>query len=86
MAYQTRRDPLFDQTMAAALEKRGRELIGIGLLVAGQILVERIFAYNGMGKLIYDAILNQDFPVEAFIIYIYIDHLILTPSVQLTKN
>ena len=35
----------------------------VGLLVAGQILVERIFAYNGMGKLIYDAILDQDFPV-----------------------
>ncbi|GIT90696.1 ABC transporter permease [Jannaschia pagri] len=35
----------------------------IGLLVAGQVLVERIFAYNGMGKLLYDAILNQDFPV-----------------------
>ena len=35
----------------------------IGLLVSGQILVERIFSYNGMGKLIYDAILNQDFPV-----------------------
>ena len=35
----------------------------IGLLVAGQILVERIFAYNGMGKLLYDAILDQDFPV-----------------------
>lgn len=35
----------------------------IGLLVAGQILVERIFSYNGMGKLIYDAILDQDFPV-----------------------
>ena len=35
----------------------------IGLLIAGQVLVERIFAYNGMGKLLYDAILNQDFPV-----------------------
>ena len=35
----------------------------IGLLVAGQVLVERIFAYNGMGKLLYDAILDQDFPV-----------------------
>ena len=35
----------------------------IGLLVSGQILVERIFSYNGMGKLIYDAILNQDFAV-----------------------
>lgn len=35
----------------------------IGLLVMGQILVERIFSYNGMGKLIYDAILDQDFAV-----------------------
>ena len=35
----------------------------IGLLVSGQVLVERIFAYNGMGKLLYDAILDQDFPV-----------------------
>ena len=35
----------------------------IGMLVAGQVLVERIFAYNGMGKLLYDAILDQDFPV-----------------------
>ena len=35
----------------------------IGMLVAGQVLVERIFDYNGMGKLLYDAILDQDFPV-----------------------
>ncbi|MXY33266.1 MAG: ABC transporter permease [Boseongicola sp. SB0664_bin_43] len=35
----------------------------IGLLVAGQVLVERIFAYNGMGKLLYAALLDQDFPV-----------------------
>ena len=44
----------------------------IGLLVAGQILVERIFAYNGMGKLIYDAILDQDFPVIQGASYIII--------------
>lgn len=35
----------------------------IGMLIAGQVLVERIFAYNGMGKLLYDAILDQDYPV-----------------------
>ncbi len=35
----------------------------IGMLVAGQVLVERIFAYPGMGKLLYDAILTQDYPV-----------------------
>ena len=32
-------------------------------MISGQILVERIFSYNGMGKLIYDAILDQDFAV-----------------------
>ncbi|MEM0937382.1 MAG: ABC transporter permease [Pseudomonadota bacterium] len=44
----------------------------IGLLIAGQVLVERIFAYNGMGKLLYDAILNQDFPVIQGISYVII--------------
>lgn len=44
----------------------------IGLLVAGQVLVERIFAYNGMGKLLYDAILDQDFPVIQGVSYVII--------------
>ncbi len=46
MAYQTRRDPLFDQNMAAALEKRGRELIGIGLLVAGLLCAAMMLSYT----------------------------------------
>lgn len=44
----------------------------VGLLIAGQVLVERIFAYNGMGKLLYDAILDQDFPVIQGISYVII--------------
>ena len=44
----------------------------VGLLIAGQVLVERIFAYNGMGKLLYDAILNQDFPVIQGVAYVII--------------
>jgi len=44
----------------------------IGLMVSGQILVERIFSYNGMGKLIYDAILDQDFAVIQGASYIII--------------
>ena len=35
----------------------------IGGLVSGQVLVEYVFAYQGMGGLIYNAILNQDYPV-----------------------
>ena len=46
MAYQTRRDPLFDQGMQAALEKRGRELVGIGLLVAGLMAAAMMLSYT----------------------------------------
>jgi peptide/nickel transport system permease protein len=37
--------------------------ITIGTLVSGQILVEYIFVYQGMGTIIYNAIATQDFPV-----------------------
>lgn len=37
--------------------------IAIGTLVSGQVLVEYIFSYRGMGSLIFSAIRNQDFPV-----------------------
>ncbi|WP_299044675.1 DNA translocase FtsK [uncultured Tateyamaria sp.] len=46
MAYQTRRDPLFDHGMQAALEKRGRELVGIGLLIAGLIAAAMMLSYT----------------------------------------
>lgn len=37
--------------------------ITLGTLVSGQVLVEYIFAYQGMGSVIFGAIRNQDFPV-----------------------
>lgn len=37
--------------------------ITLGTLVSGQVLVEYIFAYQGMGNVIFGAIRNQDFPV-----------------------
>ena len=37
--------------------------ITLGTLVSGQILVEYVFQYRGMGKVIYDAILARDFAV-----------------------
>ncbi|MEL7133533.1 MAG: DNA translocase FtsK 4TM domain-containing protein, partial [Pseudomonadota bacterium] len=46
MAYQTRRDPLFDHGMQAALEKRGRELVGIGLLIAGLMAAAMMLSYT----------------------------------------
>jgi S-DNA-T family DNA segregation ATPase FtsK/SpoIIIE len=47
MAYQTRgRDPLLDSNMQAAIEKRGKELIGIALLVCGMIAAAMIGSYT----------------------------------------
>ena len=46
MAYQTRRDPLFDHGMQAAIEKRSRELIGIALLVLGAMAAAMILSYT----------------------------------------
>jgi peptide/nickel transport system permease protein len=58
------RNAILPQVTAFALK--------VGTLIAGQVLVERIFAYNGMGKLLYDAILNQDFPVIQGVSYVII--------------
>ncbi|WP_322867215.1 DNA translocase FtsK 4TM domain-containing protein [Aquicoccus sp. G2-2] len=47
MAYQTRsRDPLFDSSMTEAIEKRGKELIGIALLIAGLTAAAMIWSYS----------------------------------------
>ena len=46
MAFQTRsRDPLLDSNMQAAIEKRGKELIGIMLIVLGLMIAAMIGSY-----------------------------------------
>ncbi|MCF6444806.1 DNA translocase FtsK [Nereida sp. MMG025] len=46
MAFQTRgRDPLLDTNMQAAIEKRGLELVGIGLLLAGVLTWAMLWSY-----------------------------------------
>jgi S-DNA-T family DNA segregation ATPase FtsK/SpoIIIE len=47
MAYQTRgRDPLLDTNMAEAIEKRGKELIGIALILVGLLTAAMITSYT----------------------------------------
>jgi DNA segregation ATPase FtsK/SpoIIIE, S-DNA-T family len=47
MAFQTKgRDPLFDSTMQEALEKRGKELIGLMLLVFGLMVAALLYSYT----------------------------------------
>ncbi len=47
MAYQTRqREPLLDSDTAAAIERRSKELIGIGLMVLGALAAAMIWSYS----------------------------------------
>ncbi|MGC1505961.1 MAG: DNA translocase FtsK 4TM domain-containing protein [Sulfitobacter sp.] len=47
MAYQTRgRDPLLDSNMAEAIEKRGKELLGLLLILLGVMAAMMIFSYT----------------------------------------
>ncbi|KNG93493.1 DNA translocase FtsK [Pseudaestuariivita atlantica] len=47
MAYQARgRDPLFDSTTQASIEKRGKELIGIALFILGLMAAAMIASYT----------------------------------------
>ena len=47
MAYQTRgRDPLLDSNMAAAIEKRGKELLGLALILGGIMAAMMIGSYT----------------------------------------
>jgi S-DNA-T family DNA segregation ATPase FtsK/SpoIIIE len=46
MAYQTRRDPLFDQRVQVAIEKRSRELVGIALLIVGAMAAAMMLSYT----------------------------------------
>ena len=47
MAYQTRgRDPLFDSDVQAAIEKRGKELLGLVLIVLGCAAAAMVISYH----------------------------------------
>jgi S-DNA-T family DNA segregation ATPase FtsK/SpoIIIE len=47
MAFQTRsRDPLLDSNMQAAIQKRGKELIGLGLITLGLLAAAMIGSYT----------------------------------------
>ena len=46
MALRTQGDPLFDTDMQAAIEKRSKELIGLGLLVLGALSWAMLWSYS----------------------------------------
>ena len=46
MALRTQGDPLFDTDMQAAIEKRSKELIGLGLLILGALSWAMLWSYS----------------------------------------
>jgi peptide/nickel transport system permease protein len=53
--------------------------VSLGFLLGGSVVVETIFALNGIGKLAYDAILRQDFPVvQSILIMVSVAYIVLT--------
>ncbi len=47
MAYQAKqRDPIFDSTTQAVLERRGKELLGIGLIALGIVIALILGSYS----------------------------------------
>lgn len=38
-------------------------LVGLGTLVGGAVVVETVFSYPGLGRLIYESVLARDYPV-----------------------
>ncbi len=61
-SYSTRqRDPLLDSTMQAAIEKRGKELLGIGLVVLGVMAAMMLMSYSPEDP---NWMLSTDAPVQ----------------------
>ena len=53
--------------------------VSLGFLIGGSVVVETIFALNGIGKLAYDSILSQDFPiVQSILIMVSVAYIFLT--------
>ena len=48
MAFQAKqRDPIFDSGTQAVIERRGKELIGIGLIIAGVLVIHLFSSSSG---------------------------------------
>ncbi|MHB1500923.1 MAG: ABC transporter permease [Candidatus Dormibacteria bacterium] len=58
--------------------------MALGLVVSGSILVEVVFGYPGVGSLLYDAVVNQDYPLmQALFLIITVSVLVANFTVDL---
>jgi peptide/nickel transport system permease protein len=53
--------------------------VQFGLLLGGSVIIESVFAMNGIGLLAFEAIGNADFPVvQAILIFVSVGYVVLT--------
>jgi len=58
--------------------------MALGLVVGGSLLTEVVFAYPGVGYLLYNAVVNEDFPLmQALFLVITVSVLIANFAVDL---
>ena len=53
--------------------------VSLGFLLGGSVIVETVFALNGIGLLAYEAILRSDFPVlQSILVFVSLAYIVLT--------
>ena len=53
--------------------------VSLGFLLGGSVVIETIFALNGIGQLAYQSILRADFPVvQAILVFLSFAYIVLT--------
>ena len=53
--------------------------VSLGFLLGGSVIVETVFALNGIGLLAYESILRSDFPVvQSILVFVSLAYIVLT--------
>jgi ABC-type dipeptide/oligopeptide/nickel transport system permease component len=60
--------------------------VQLGQLLGGSVIIESVFALNGIGRLAFDAIANSDFPVvQSILVVLSVGYVVLTFIAELVN-
>ncbi|PSP24769.1 ABC transporter permease, partial [Halobacteriales archaeon QH_10_65_19] len=43
----------------------------IGVLIGGSVIIEEVFAINGLGRLFFQAVLQNDMPLAGSLVFVF---------------